>query len=93
MIRLRVTYCAQARAAAGVASDEVELDGSCTPGDLLIKVAQKRGENLRRLILDGNAKPHPSVLLFVDGEQISVTGALALKDGDEVEIVPPMSGG
>jgi molybdopterin converting factor small subunit len=93
MIRLRVTYCAQARAAAGVASDEVELDGLCTPADLLIKVAKMRGENLCRMILDGNSKPHPSVLLFVDGEQISVNAAMTLKDGDEVEIIPPMSGG
>lgn len=93
MIRVRVNYCAQARAAAGVAADDVELDGACTPGDLLAKVAQMRGENLRRMILDGNAKPHPSVLLFVDGEQIPANAAQELKDGDEVEILPPMSGG
>ncbi len=93
MIRVRVSYCGQARAAAGVETEDVELNGACTPADLLVKVAQLRGDNLRRMILDGNAKPHPSVLLFVDGEQISVNAAVALKDGDEVEIVPPMSGG
>ncbi|HYG76111.1 MAG TPA: MoaD/ThiS family protein [Planctomycetota bacterium] len=93
MIRVRVTYCAQARAAAGVASDEVQLDGACTPGDLLIKVAELRGESLRRIILDSSGRPHPSVLLFVGGEQVPVNAALALKDGDEIEIVPPMSGG
>jgi molybdopterin converting factor small subunit len=93
MIRVRVNYCAQARAAAGVASEEVELNGACTPAVLLAQVAQLRGDNLRRMILDGNAKPHPSVLLFVDDEQVSVNSTQPFKDGDEVEIVPPMSGG
>lgn len=91
MIRVTVRYCAQARVAAGVASEEVELDGALSPAELLKRISQSRGENLRRMILDANERPHPSVLLFVNGEQISA--AVALKDGDEIEILPPMSGG
>ena len=92
MIRVRVRYCAQARVAAGVAEEEIALDGACAPADLLAQLARTR-ENLRRVVLGGNDLPHPSLLLFVGGEQVSVNSPQALQDGDVVEIVPPMSGG
>ena len=93
MIRIRVNYCAQARAAAGVASDDIELDGARTPADLLAKAVFARGEKLRRILLDENARPHPSVLVFANGKQLSLTSTQPLLEGDEVEIVPPISGG
>jgi MoaD family protein len=93
MTRVRVRYCAQARTAAGVEEEDVALENACALADLLVKVAKAHGETLSRVLLGGNDRPHPSLLLFVDGEQVSVNAPQALKDGDIIDIVPPMSGG
>jgi len=92
MIQIVVHYRAQARVAAGVAEETVELEAGCTPADVIVRVAQ-RGENLKRLLLDAEQRPHPSLLVFVGGEQISVNAPQPLKNGDVLEILPPMSGG
>ena len=93
MIRVRVHYRAQARVAAGVAEEEITLDGACAPADLIVRIASAHGDGLRRLLLDGNGQPHSTVLLFIGGEQASVNALQPLKDGDVVEILTPMSGG
>jgi len=93
MICVRVRYCAQAHVAAGVAEEEIALDGACLPADLIARIASAHGDALRRLLLDGNGQPHASVLLFVGEEQTSVNARQPLKDGDVIEILPPISGG
>ena len=93
MIRVRVRYCAQANVAAGIAEEEITLDGPCAPADLIVQIASAHGDELRRVLLDADGRPHASVLLFVGEEQTSVNAREPLKDGDVIEILPPISGG
>lgn len=79
-MKVTVRYAAQAREAAGTASETVELEGSSVR-DLLRRLAERHG----------NIFLHPSTLVFVRDEM--VRGARELKPGDEVSIMTPISGG
>lgn len=92
-MKIRVRYIAQARQASGVSSEELLFDAVCTPDDVLRRVSNSHGENLRRLLMDERGGIHTALLIFVNGQQLAPGAALYLNDGDEMEIVPPMSGG
>jgi molybdopterin converting factor small subunit len=92
-MKVSVRYFAQARQAAGISAEDVEFSGVCSLMEVLGRVSEVRGENLRRLLLDDSGKPQEALLIFVGEEQCSPDAAQSLKDGDVIEIVPPMSGG
>jgi len=92
-MRVTVRYSAQAREAAGAASEEVELDSERTVRELLVRVARAHGSPLRGFLLREDGAPHPSVLVVVGDEQVRVDDPRALKDGDVVSLWTPISGG
>jgi molybdopterin converting factor small subunit len=87
-----VRYTAQARDAAGVASEQIELSAECKLAEALQRLISSR-EKLRRVLLDDRGVPHASVLIFVDDEQEHALSSRTLQDGSVIDIVPPMSGG
>lgn len=90
-MNVTVRYAAQAGAAAGTASERVDLSGAPTVGDLLVRLAERHGDALRRLLVDGDGRPQESLLLVVGDEQ--VRSGRPLKDGDVIDILTPISGG
>jgi len=92
MMTISVRYCAQSRRASGHDRDEIALAENCAAEELLVHLARKHA-GLQTMLLDSNGRAHLSVLLFVDGEQISPRAAHPLKNGDVVEILLPISGG
>jgi MoaD family protein len=91
-VRLKVSYSGQARAAAGCGSEEFELPATATLRDLLLAIASRHGERMAEL-LDFKNRGAPAVLLFVNEEQVSWEAPPVLKDGDEVMLLSPISGG
>lgn len=91
-MKIQVHYAAQAREAAGTPTEQIEWAEGCASSDLLVRLAE-RHPPLRPLLLNGAGEPSRSVLVFIDDEQVRVAEPRALKDGDVVTIVSPISGG
>jgi molybdopterin converting factor small subunit len=84
---------AQVRHAAGVSSEEVEVASGCSVRELLTALAAKRGEALRRLLLESSGGPNQAILVFVGERQATTEAPVDLRDGDVVTILSPMAGG
>src|SRR5208283_4665204 len=92
-MRITINYWAQARQATGRASEQVELSGPPSIGELLGHLAQSHGDPLRRLVLNGDGMPHPSILLFIGEDQVAADGGRVLHPGEVLNILPPIAGG
>ncbi len=84
-MRVTVKYLAQLKHAAGVASEEVEVEAGCTVSHLLTVLAL-RAETVGRFI-------SPALLVFVDDDLVRFAAERPLRDGDVVTLLAPMSGG
>ncbi len=91
-MKIRVILLGQARSAAGRDRVEIECGGSATVAVVLALLAEQFGDTLRHVILDDAGKPHASVMLFLNDEQIRGMER-ALHDRDELTLMPPISGG
>jgi molybdopterin converting factor small subunit len=88
-----VKYWAQARRSVGVSDEVLDLPGPATVRDLVQALCGKHGPALERLLLAAEGHVQPNVLLFTaEGDQ-ALTPVAPLRDGDEVNILPPMAGG
>ena len=87
-----VQYSGQARKAAEIDSEKVDPPDGCSMAELLGKLAEKHGA-LREMLLTADGSVQPSLMLFLNDEQVMRGEAVAFKDGDGLMIVPPISGG
>jgi molybdopterin converting factor small subunit len=92
-MRVTVRYLAQLKQAAGTAAEEVHLDAPCSAADLVLRLAQGRGERLQRLLVDARGGLHPTVLVFVGEEQVPPGAEHRLRDGDVLTLLLPIAGG
>ena len=67
----------------------------CTVKDLIRRITRKSPELLRNLVAGDAESLRPNALILVNGREISILDGLdtALKDGDEVVLVPVVHGG
>ncbi len=92
-MRIVVQYSAQFSQAAGAARESIDVDAPCTVQQLVLSLASERRSALRALLLDGSSRLRPHVLLCVRDEQIYWDSPSPLRDGDEVLLFSPISGG
>lgn len=92
-MKITVKYSAQARIATGRGSEEIDLDEPTTVHDLVIRLARQHGTAFRRLALDANGCPHPSLLVAIGDDQVRPSDHRKLASGEVVSIIPPISGG
>jgi len=92
-MKVTVKYAAQARVATGLASEVVELDEPTTIHDLVIRLARQHGTAFRRLALDANGCPHPSLLVAIGDDQVRAGDHRKVASGETVTIITPISGG
>ena len=89
-MRVTVEYFGPAREAAGTARESIECDLPCTARELICRWARERGGRLASLLLVDD-KLSKSVILAVNDEQVVIE--VDLEDGDEIAVIPPVSGG
>ena len=71
-VSVTIEYFAQARAAAGDQSREtIALPHRTTIADLVREIARKHGERMAALLLAPGKDMSPSVIVAVDGVQVS----------------------
>jgi molybdopterin converting factor small subunit len=92
-VKLKVSYSGQARAAAGCGSEEFQLPAAATLRDLLLAIASRHGERMTSMLQTTPERGAPAVLVFVGEEQVPWETPPALKDGDDVMLLSPISGG
>ena len=92
-MKVAVRYMAQLRHAAGVAGEEVELEGPCRAHELVARLARGHGAPLRELLLDGQGRVQPTILVFVGDEQVRAGQDVTLRAGDVVTLLSPVAGG
>ncbi len=63
--------------------------------DAFGKVSDQMGDDFKRRVFDHNGKPRSLINIYVNGKNMRFSGgmATALKDGDEVYILPAVAGG
>lgn len=92
-MKILVRYMAHLKQAAGVAAEEIVLAQPCPASELVRQLAAGHGEALRRLLLDERGQLQPTILLFVNDEQVAPGQEVQLGDGDEVSFLAPIAGG
>jgi len=92
-MKVTVKYSAQVRLATGLASEEVDLDEPTSVHDLVVRLSRQHGTAFRRLALDANGCPHPSLLVVIGDDQVRPGDHRKVTSGDEVTIMSPISGG
>ena len=92
-MKVVIEYVAQMRTAAGVASEEVRLDGPASARDVVRMVASRHGGRLAELLVDEAGVLQPGAIVFVGDEQIDWATPCALSDGARVTILAPLAGG
>lgn len=92
-MKVTVKYAAQARTAVGMTSEDVELDGPLTVHDLIVRLARQHGAAFRRIALDANGCPHPSLVVAIGDEQVRSGDHRRVTAGETITILTPISGG
>jgi molybdopterin converting factor small subunit len=92
-MKVTVKYSAQARAATGISSEEVDLDEPTTVHDLVLRLARRHGSAFRRFALDANGSPHPSLLVAIGNDQVRPGDHRKVVSGETVTIMTPIAGG
>jgi len=92
-MKVTVKYAAQARVATGVSTEELDLDEPTTIHDLVIRLARQHGSAFKRLALDANGCPHPSLLVAIGDDQVRPGDHRKIAAGETITILTPISGG
>jgi molybdopterin converting factor small subunit len=91
-MKVTVCYSGQLKAAAGAAREEHDVVDGCSVRELVLGVAERKGDPLRSLMLDSARGLRPHILVCIDDEQVD-WATQKLKAGDEVLLMSPISGG
>lgn len=93
-MKVKVKFFALIREVAGVKEMEEEIGDNTTVRELLEKLCEKMPGKFRNLIFDGR-EVSKNLIILVNRRGIRELDGLEtkLKDGDEVALLPPVSGG
>jgi len=92
-MKITVEYAAQIKRVAGVAAEEFDVEPACSLRQLVEHIIGKHGDTLRSLLLDTDGQRQPSILVFVQDDQVRPGQDVVLKEGDVVTFLSPISGG
>ena len=91
-MKVTVEYAAQVKKATGKGGEDVELPDGSSLQELVHTIATQYSDEVSRVLLNETGQLHPSILVFVDDEQLRDSDAL-LADGQRVTFLSPISGG
>jgi molybdopterin converting factor small subunit len=89
-VRVFVEFFGPAREAADTVRQAVECEMPTTSHDLVARIAREHAGRLANLLLE-DGRLSASVLVAVN--DVQTVGPMPLRDGDEITVVPPVSGG
>ena len=92
-MNIKLRFTAQIKDAAGLGSDRITLNENEKLQSLLRRLGERYGEKFRKILYDDKGRYHSSNLIVVNEEQIEYYENVSLKDGDELILLSPVSGG
>lgn len=92
-MQIRIRYEAQAKQAAGIGSETIDVDEPCRVSDCIHQIANTHAGTLKSILLNAEGKIQSTLLLFREDEQIGAGDDTELSDGDTLTIMTPISGG
>ena len=88
-----IEYTAQLKQAAEVSSEEVTLPKGATAKDAILQVAAEQNEALKKILLSEDNTISPSLLFFIDDQQVVDLESFTMTAGDRITMMSPISGG
>lgn len=92
-MQITIQYEAQARRAAGVGSEALEVEDNSDVSHCIRRAAETHGEQLKPILLDADGNVQSGLLVFLNDSQIGRQEPQQLSDGDTLTLMPPISGG
>jgi MoaD family protein len=92
-MRVTINYFGQLGQLAGKASEDCECGDRMGLRELLCDLGTRYGGDFGRMVMDDTGRPRLSLLIAVNGEAVREASFPALKDGDQVTLLPPLAGG
>ncbi len=92
-MRVSVDYSAQIKRVASCEREELEIGDGSTALDLIRHLVDVHGDPLRGCLLGEGGRLRPTILAFVNDEQLAWDVDLGLKEGDEVVFMSAIAGG
>lgn len=90
---IHVVYVAQLKSVRGVEQETLEMDGTPSVREVLDHLAGCNGPELRDMLLTGEGRVRPSLLLFAGDRQVDPESPEPLTDGQTLTLLSPMAGG
>ena len=92
-VKVNIQYMSKVRNAAGISSEIVEVPVACTIEKLIDDILCPKNEGLKDYLLEGDCINKKVMLIYVGDQQVAHDSPLELKNGDEVIIMSPITGG
>ena len=92
-MKIKFQYTSQIAMLANRDEEIIEVANPFTIQNAISKLLQTKSEDFKSLLFNKSNELLPAILLIKNGNQINYTENEPLKDGDEILIFSPMSGG
>lgn len=78
----------------GGGEKKLEMEAASLP-DAFAKAAEEMGDDFGRRVLEADGKPRSLINIYINGKNAKFSGGMgaAIKDGDEVYVLPAVAGG
>lgn len=92
-MNIRIRFTAQLKDKAGLGTDLIELNSTEKLQSLLRRLVERYGPDFGQILFDEKGFYRNSNLIALNGSQVNYIENNDLKEGDEVTILSPVSGG
>ena len=92
-MKVKVEYSAQIKRAAGVSADELDVADDARLQAVIRQAGELRGESVQSILFPEGSELHPSILVFMDDDQVRWADNPCVESCRSVTLVSPVSGG
>ena len=92
-MKVTFRYTSQLAAAAGTSEEILETESGSALLGLLRDLAAKHGPDFAKFVVDDDGNVVSTLVVAVNGSQVSVEELVSLDSNSEVMLITPMSGG
>ncbi len=92
-MNITIEYFGQLRQAADLESETVDIDDGLTLPQLLSARAAHFGDDFKKILLNDQGDPRPSVILVRNGAALDRNNLPTLQNGDRLRLLAAIAGG
>jgi molybdopterin converting factor small subunit len=92
-VQVKLIYTTQLKDALGCAGEPVELSDSATLGELLDELGRRHGDTFQEFVWAAPGKLRASMIICIGNTTAHAELTTVLRDGDEILLLSPVSGG